>query len=128
MSGISRRSLLGYSGTAAAGAALGSAGSAQAAEGEAAEASQAAAQASASGSAAQSTTTFPPNTQFKGRTSLPSFEGELTITFSVAMVDAPSQHSVPPIEIANALNELAQQRGWNPITFYGTPAPVPLTS
>ncbi|MFJ5546376.1 hypothetical protein [Streptomyces sp. NPDC093225] len=128
MSGISRRSLLGYSGTAAAGAALVGAGTAQAAEGEAAAPEHAEAAQAGATQTAQSGPSFPPGTQFKGRTSLPGFEGELTITFSVAMMDAPQTHDVPPIEIAGALNQLAQQNGWSPITFYGTPAPAPLTS
>ncbi|WP_328966944.1 hypothetical protein [Streptomyces sp. NBC_00239] len=120
MSGISRRSLLGYSGTAAAGAALSSAGSAQAADAEAQAVDQA--------QAAQAAPAFPSGTEFKGRVSLPDYSGELTITFSVAMVDAAPAHGVAPLEIANALSQLAQQRGWLPVTFYGTPAPAPLTA
>ncbi|MEV8535489.1 hypothetical protein [Streptomyces sp. NPDC051211] len=119
MSGISRRSLLGYSGTAAAGAALASAGSAHAADAGAtgADATQ----------GTQAAPTFPAGTQFKGRTALPGGEGELVITFSVSTMDAPATHNVPPIDIANALTKLAEARGWSPITFYGTPAPAPLT-
>ncbi|MER7765066.1 hypothetical protein [Streptomyces sp. NPDC097619] len=124
MSGISRRSLLGYSGTAAAGAVLSGAAAAEAAEagteGTAAEGARSAAAATAPA--------FPPGTQFKGRTSLPGYEGELLLTFSVAITDASPGHDVPPIEIANALAQLAQQHGWQPFTFYGTPAPAPLTS
>ncbi|MER5930942.1 hypothetical protein [Streptomyces sp. NPDC002054] len=122
MSGISRRSLLGYSGTAAAGAALGTAGAAQAADttGTGAAAANAA-------QGTQAATTFPPGTQFKGRAATTGGEGELAITFSVAVMDAPASNGVAPIDIANALTELAEARGWAPITFYGTPAPAPLT-
>ncbi|QES51776.1 hypothetical protein DEJ50_31905 [Streptomyces venezuelae] len=125
MSGISRRSLLGYSGTAAAGAALAAAGTAQAADGTAV---QAGAAASSAAQGSQSAPVFPSGTQFKGSTALPGGEGELQITFSVSVVDAPGSYVVPPIEVANALNALAQTHGWSPVTFYGTPAPAPLTS
>ncbi|TGA90502.1 twin-arginine translocation signal domain-containing protein [Streptomyces palmae] len=130
MSGISRRSLLGYSGTAAAGAVLTSAGSAQADEGaEHAEDKKAGGTGSGESVATAAGNTFPMNTVFRARASLPNgVDGELGITFSVEMMDTPAGHEVPPIEIANALSKIVESHGWQPITFYGTPAPVPLTS
>ncbi|MFJ9648947.1 twin-arginine translocation signal domain-containing protein [Streptomyces sp. NPDC101206] len=124
MSGISRRSLLGYSGTAAAGAVLASGGSAEAAEEHAKEAK---APAAAAAQGTQAASAFPRGTQFKGTSMVPEVGGEVVITFSVSTVDAPASYDIPPIELANALNKIAQAHGWSPITFYGTPAPAPLT-
>ncbi|MDQ0954458.1 hypothetical protein QFZ24_008381 [Streptomyces phaeochromogenes] len=42
-------------------------------------------------------------------------------------MDTPTENVINPLEIANLLNELAESRGWPPATFYGTPAPAPLT-
>ncbi|WP_438318186.1 twin-arginine translocation signal domain-containing protein [Streptomyces sp. HUAS TT3] len=126
MSGISRRSLLGYSGTAAAGAVLASGGSAEAAEAHAKEA-KATAAAAATTQGTQAASAFPRGTQFKGTGMVPEVGGEVVITFSVSTVDAPASYDIPPIELANALNKIAQAHGWSPITFYGTPAPAPLT-
>ncbi|MEU5812057.1 twin-arginine translocation signal domain-containing protein [Streptomyces sp. NPDC047718] len=126
MSGISRRSLLGYSGTAAAGAVLASGGSAEAAEAHAREAKATAAAAAAT-QGTQAASAFPRGTQFKGTGMVPEVGGEVVITFSVSTVDAPASYDIPPIELANALNKIAQAHGWSPITFYGTPAPAPLT-
>ncbi|MBW5484199.1 hypothetical protein [Streptomyces bambusae] len=126
MSGISRRSLLGYSGTAAAGAVLAAPAAAQAADAADTGAKSAGA---AGAQATQIATSFPSGTQFKGRTSIPpDYSGELVITFSVATADAPASKDIPLMEIADALNTIVQAHGWSPITFYGTPAPVPLTS
>ncbi|MGW5348114.1 twin-arginine translocation signal domain-containing protein [Streptomyces sp. NPDC004050] len=125
MSGISRRSLLGYSGTAAAGAVLASGGSAEAAEAHAKEAKATAAAATTQGT--QAASAFPRGTQFKGTGMVPEVGGEVVITFSVSTVDAPASYDIPPIELANALNKIAQAHGRSPITFYGTPAPAPLT-
>ncbi len=58
---------------------------------------------------------------------VPGVGGEVAITFSVSTIDAPASYDIPPIELANALNKIAQDHGWSPITFYGTPAPAPLT-
>ncbi|MFK0254063.1 hypothetical protein [Streptomyces sp. NPDC090445] len=127
MSGISRRSLLGYSGTAAAGAVLTSAASAQAADAADAKTQSAGAAGASQAQGTQAAVSFPSGTQFKGRTATTGGEGELVITFSVSTIDAPASFNVPPIEIANALNKIAQDRGWGPVTFYGTPAPAPLT-
>ncbi|KUJ69448.1 hypothetical protein ACZ90_11195 [Streptomyces albus subsp. albus] len=128
MSGISRRSLLGYSGTTAAGAVLASAGSAQAADAEEKKGKDAGGTGVEESVGAQAAASFPAGTEFKGRTAVPGVGGELVITFSVAMMDAPASHDVPAIDIANALTKLAEDHGWSPITFYGTPAPAPLTS
>jgi hypothetical protein len=51
----------------------------------------------------------------------------LTLTFSVSVMDTPTENVINPIEIANLLNELTESRGWPPATFHGTPAPAPLT-
>ncbi|MGW1212547.1 twin-arginine translocation signal domain-containing protein [Streptomyces sp. NPDC002499] len=117
MSRISRRSLLGYSGTATAGAVLGGAATAQPAQ--AAEAEQ---------TADTTSTDFPNGTLFSGNSQLvqDDMNGDLTIKFSVAVSDTPAANVVSPLEIAEALNELAASKGWPPITFYGTPAPAPL--
>ncbi|MFE6332119.1 twin-arginine translocation signal domain-containing protein [Streptomyces sp. NPDC057798] len=114
MSSISRRSLLGYSGTTAAGAVLGTAASAQPAQ-----AAEAGAEATA----------FDPHTFFKGRTYRTigdDTHAEVEIEFRVANHEVPSASAITPLEIAELLSELAASRGWPPITFYGTPAPAPL--
>ncbi|MFE6359142.1 twin-arginine translocation signal domain-containing protein [Streptomyces sp. NPDC057806] len=114
MSSISRRSLLGYSGTTAAGAVLGTAASAQPAQ-----AAEAGAEATA----------FDPHTFFKGRTDMnvgDDTHAEVEIEFRVANHEVPSASAITPLEIAELLSELAASRGWPPITFYGTPAPAPL--
>ncbi|MFF3348254.1 twin-arginine translocation signal domain-containing protein [Streptomyces sp. NPDC002779] len=112
MSSISRRSLIGYSGTTAAGAVLGTAASAQPAQAAEAEATE-----------------FAADTFFKGRTYRTigdDTHAEVEIEFRVANHEVPSALAVTPLEIAELLSELAASRGWPPITFYGTPAPAPL--
>ncbi|MFG2928415.1 hypothetical protein [Streptomyces achromogenes] len=116
MSSISRRSLIGYSGTAAAGAVI--AGTASATPAQAAE--------TASASTAAD---FPEGTLFGGRSQrnisgdMPS---ELEIKFSIANAETPAAYSVTPQEIADAINKFLATRGWPAVTFYGTPAPAPL--
>jgi hypothetical protein len=113
---ISRRSLLGYSGTTAAGAVLAGTASAQPAQ---------AAQAAADTAAAD----FPAGTRFGGRASLSTGDdrsAELEIEFKVTTTEAPAANTITPLEIAKLLNDFAASRGWPPITFYGTPAPAPL--
>lgn len=128
MSSLSRRSLLGYSGTAAAGAVLASSGTAQAAE-------TATADTSASTAAASDTAAveFPPGTEFSGNSGLSVPEEDayyyLKIGFTVEISSingdtAPAENNVTPAEIANALSEFAVSKGWPPITFSGRPAPV----
>ncbi|MBD0842092.1 twin-arginine translocation signal domain-containing protein [Streptomyces sp. TRM68416] len=118
MSSISRRSLIGYSGTTAAGAVLGSAASAQPAQ--AAEAQTEAEAASA---------VFPPDTLFSGmsRISHTDTGTELYVKFSVEVAETPPAGAgITPQEIAELLSDFAVSRGWPPITFYGRPAPTAL--
>ncbi|MFC3577060.1 hypothetical protein ACFOZ0_28030 [Streptomyces yaanensis] len=109
---MSRRSLLGYSGTAAAGAVLGTAGSAQAGEVEAAGAP---------------TVEFPLGTQFSGSSRIGDADsgGYMAITFTFEPDGTiPAENAITATEVANALSEFAVSRGWPPITFSGRPAPV----
>ncbi|MEU9780617.1 hypothetical protein AB0H92_06485 [Streptomyces phaeochromogenes] len=115
MSSISRRSMLGYSGTTAAGAVIGAAGSAEAAE------------ADATAAAESSSPDFPSGTKFSADYSIGPIDASMTLTFSVSAMDTPTENVIIPIEIANLLNELAESRSWPAATFYGTPAPAPLT-
>lgn len=116
MSKISRRSLLGYSGTAAAGAVLATSAtsSAAAASGEAADTEAAAA------------VEFENGTEFSGITSIGPIDAQMSLTFSVRVVDVPAANNLTPLEVAEALSALAEARGWPPITFYGSPPPAPL--
>ncbi|MFD3922319.1 hypothetical protein [Streptomyces sp. NPDC058595] len=118
MSKISRRSLLGYSGTAAAGAVLASSATAQAAGSDAAPA-----QAAETGAAAVA---FDNGTEFTGRTSIGPVDASMTLTFSLQIDEAPPANRITALEVAEALSELAEARGWPPVTFYGTPPPAPL--
>ncbi|WP_405655917.1 hypothetical protein [Streptomyces sp. RK9] len=117
MSGVSRRSVLGYSGSAAAGAVLASAGTAQAEE----KSGAAAAQNAQAAEGSQSAVAFEPGTQFSGRVQHSSGYAELSMTFSVRHEERSGQQEVTPADIAEALNDLAAKRGWPSITFYGTP-------
>ncbi|MEU7563904.1 hypothetical protein [Streptomyces eurythermus] len=122
MSSISRRSLIGYSGTAAAGAVI--AGTASASPAQAAQAAQPVQAQSASTAA-----TFPEGTLFGGRSQRnigPDTPSELEIKFSIANAETPAAYSVTPQEIADAINKFLASRGWPAVTFYGTPAPAPL--
>ncbi|MEW2395411.1 hypothetical protein [Streptomyces sp. NPDC046862] len=112
MSSISRRSLLGYSGTAAAGAVLTSAGAAQAEEDGASTSDSAAVE-------------FPPGTEFRGSVALPDSDTTVEISFTLLSAQhAPEPYRLTELDIANALNELVMSHGWSPITFRGRPAPV----
>lgn len=115
MSSMSRRSLLGYSGTAAAGAVFASAGAADAAPG--------------TGETRSAAVEFAPGTRFGAEASISDSDLMMEMTFSVR-VDRPNglptANEITPLEIANALSELAEAKGWPPITFYGTPPPAPL--
>ncbi|WJV50520.1 hypothetical protein [Streptomyces flavofungini] len=117
MSGVSRRSLLGYSGSAAAGAVLASAGTAQADDNGGAADARPAQAAEGSGSEV----TFAPGTEFSGRVQHSTGYAELSMTFSVRVEEPSGQQVVTPMDVAEALNDLAAKRGWPPITFYGTP-------
>ncbi|MGW1718594.1 twin-arginine translocation signal domain-containing protein [Streptomyces sp. NPDC002156] len=116
MSSISRRSLLGYSGTAAAGAALGTATQAEAAEDDPTALPE-----------------FPYNTEFSGDSNIPNPEyseadGHVTLSFRVSCstTGAARPNQIDPIDVANALNAYLESRGWPTMTFYGTPVPAPL--
>ncbi|MDG5803616.1 hypothetical protein P9869_13230 [Streptomyces ossamyceticus] len=145
MSRLSRRTLLGYTGTAAAGtAAAGTAlfagGPVRAAEnGTAGEnptpdqaqtrpPSQTQAQTQAQAQAQENAgADFPEGTKFSGYVRMPGTEmTELTVSFTVSATEASATQRISALEVANALNELAATRGWPSITFYGTPAPAPL--
>ncbi|WP_327730751.1 hypothetical protein OG250_37975 [Streptomyces sp. NBC_00487] len=128
MSSFSRRSLLGYSGSAAAGAVLASGGTAQAASTVGAS--------TAVGASAESEAAaveFPPGTEFSGNSSL-SVEDEdayyylkIGFTFEISGWNGdtpPAENVVTPAEIASALSAIAVSKGWPPITFSGRPAPV----
>ncbi|MCX4679835.1 hypothetical protein OG413_31920 [Streptomyces sp. NBC_01433] len=114
MSSMSRRSLLGYSGSAAAGAAFASAGTATAAGAE---------------ESRSTTVEFDPGTEFAAQANAADSDLMMEMTFSVR-VDrpngVPSAQEITPLEIAEALSALAEAKGWPPITFYGTPPRVPL--
>lgn len=119
MSNISRRSLLGYSGTAAAGAVFASAGTASA-DGTESEGSD----------AAQSTAVeFSPGSKFEANASMAESDLMMEMSFSVR-VDwpngYPSAQDITPLEVANALSAIAESKGWPPLTFYGPQPPAPL--
>ncbi|MEU9734618.1 twin-arginine translocation signal domain-containing protein [Streptomyces sp. NPDC048002] len=130
MSSLSRRSLLGYSGTTAAGAVLGTAASAQPAQAaETAEAAQAADAAPAAEAGAPAATQFAHDTFFTGRTWTNTggeTNAEVQIEFRVTNSETPAALRISPLELAELLSEFAQSRGWPAITFYGDPAPVAL--
>jgi hypothetical protein len=137
MSSLSRRTLLGYTGTAAAGtAATGTAlftgGAARAAENGTADENPAPGQAqtrppSQTPTQENAGADFPEGTKFSGYVRMPGTEmTELTVSFTVSTTEAPAAQRISALEVANALNELAATRGWPPVTFYGTPAPAPL--
>ncbi|MGY1502853.1 twin-arginine translocation signal domain-containing protein [Streptomyces sp. QTS52] len=114
MSSISRRSLLGYSGTAAAGAALGTATQAEADDPTAMP-------------------EFPDNTEFSGNSTIRNAEysepdGYVGLSFRLncSTNGAARPNHIDLIDIANVLNEYIESRGWPPMTFYGTPVPAPL--
>jgi hypothetical protein len=135
MSSLSRRTLLGYTGTAAAGtAATGSAlftgGAARAAGNGTADENPAPGQAQTQAETQTQESAgadFPEGTKFSGYVRMPGAEmTELTVSFTVSTTEAPAAQRISALEVANALNELAATRGWPPVTFYGTPAPAPL--
>ncbi|MET8976688.1 twin-arginine translocation signal domain-containing protein [Streptomyces sp. NPDC004539] len=113
---LSRRSLLGYSGTTAAGAVLGTAAAAQPAQ---------AATAQASAQETASTVAFPPGTLFTGDTSIADTDEMLTLKFSVH-IQSGNARAIDPVELADLLSDFAVSRGWPAITFYGTPPPAAL--
>ncbi|MFF8657218.1 hypothetical protein [Streptomyces huasconensis] len=110
MSGVSRRALLGYSGSAAAGAVIASSGSAQAAEGQAA---------GAAGAEQASEVEWPMGGEFSGHSSLAAADASMTVRFSLEIEHAPSGQNITPLDIADAINEMAEARGWPRIQFHG---------
>ncbi|MEU1791076.1 twin-arginine translocation signal domain-containing protein [Streptomyces sparsogenes] len=132
MSRISRRSLLGYSGTAAAGAVLASAGSAQADEADKAEKAEKAVKAEEAVEAGKAGTTaaadVPTTGEFWGDAGRDGDgnDARMSLRFSVSFDSTNEADAITALEIANALNELGTSRGWRPVTFYYTPAPAPL--
>ncbi|MEU9790005.1 twin-arginine translocation signal domain-containing protein [Streptomyces sparsogenes] len=127
MSRISRRSLLGYSGTAAAGAVLASAGSAQADEAEKAVKAEEAVEAGKAGTTTAAAD-VPSTGEFWGDAGRDGDgnDARMSLRFSVSFESTNEADTITALEIANALNELGKSRGWRPVTFYYTPAPAPL--
>ncbi|MEV0322294.1 hypothetical protein ACIBKX_38745 [Streptomyces sp. NPDC050658] len=119
MTGVSRRALLGYSGSAAAGAALAGTGTARAAEGEPAKAAPAA-------DAAQEYDANVPNGQeFGGDVSIGDIDAMMQFSFKLRVENAPAAKQITPMEIVDAFNEIATSRGWPSMTFYyATSAPL----
>ncbi|MEU2561426.1 hypothetical protein ABZ626_19125 [Streptomyces longispororuber] len=123
MTGVSRRALLGYSGSAAAGAALASAGTARAADGapaEAAKATEAAKAAEESGGAEAQTIDYADGTEFRGTTSIGDIDAMMEMSFRIKIDNAPAAKQITPLEIAEALNKIGAARGWPKVTFYYT--------
>ncbi|MFI2617266.1 hypothetical protein [Streptomyces sp. NPDC018584] len=126
MSNVSRRSLLGYSGSAAAGAVLASAGTAHADSDSTGATEDKGARSTEAGPARAAAVAFEPGTQFSGRAQHSSGYAEVSMTFSIRHEETSGQQEISPEEVAEALNELATRRGWPRITFYGTPPKAPL--
>ncbi|WP_327319080.1 hypothetical protein [Streptomyces sp. NBC_01235] len=105
--GVSRRALLGYSSSAAAGAVLASAGSAQAEESEVTE------------QADESTPAWGYNVQFRGVTPPGPEEGSISVTFTIDMMPGSTAQDVTALDVANSINELLTSHGWPSIQFYG---------
>lgn len=113
MSDISRRKLLGYSGTAAAGAVFASTSAADAAEAD----------------PATTTVEFMEGSEFRADARMAGSDLMMDVSFKLR-VDRPngypSAQEITLLEVAEALSVLAQSKGWPPLTFYGTPPPVAL--
>ncbi|WUS95275.1 hypothetical protein OHA46_00660 [Streptomyces sp. NBC_00708] len=122
MSQVSRRSLLGYTGTAAAGAVFATGGTSEAAGRD--EAGDTTASASAT-----TPVEFMDGSEFKADHTMAESDLMMEMSFKVR-VDKPngypSAQDITPLEVAQALSALAQSKGWPPLTFYGTPPPAPL--
>ncbi|GHE40800.1 hypothetical protein GCM10018785_07920 [Streptomyces longispororuber] len=117
MTGVSRRALLGYSGSAAAGAALASAGTARAADGAPAEAAEAT---EGNGAAEAQTIDYADGTEFRGTTSIGDIDAMMEMSFRIKIDNAPAAKQITPLEIAEALNKIGASRGWPKVTFYYT--------
>ncbi|MGW0820633.1 hypothetical protein [Streptomyces sp. NPDC002845] len=101
MSSMSRRSLLGHSGTAAAGAVLAAGGTASAAQTGAQETTE----------TTKTTVEFTTGTEFTGHINIPDLEAGARFTFTVDATEAPESYRITPLDVLNALNELAASRG-----------------
>ncbi|MGW1780170.1 hypothetical protein ACWCQQ_13635 [Streptomyces sp. NPDC002143] len=113
--GVSRRALLGYSSSAAAGAVLASAGPAQAEAEAEAEGSVGAAQAA-------ETETDPDwgwNVPFRGVTPPGPEDGSIVVSFNIDFMSSPTAQKVTALDVADAINELLTSRGWPAIQFIG---------
>ncbi|MDQ0957702.1 MULTISPECIES: hypothetical protein [unclassified Streptomyces] len=119
--GVSRRALLGYSSSAAAGAVLTSAGPARAEEADVSDGTAAARQGGVTEQASDSDTEWGGSTQFRGTTTPPSpeDEGYIVMTFSIDQMPSPTMQKVTALDVAEAVNELLASRGWPAIKFYG---------
>ncbi|MEH0447574.1 MULTISPECIES: hypothetical protein [unclassified Streptomyces] len=117
--GVSRRALLGYSSTAAAGAVLTSAGSARAEEADVTDRTTTAQQAGVTGETADADEEWGGSTQFHGTTPPGPEEGYITMTFSIDQMPSPTMQKVTALDVAGAINELLTSRGWPTIKFYG---------
>ncbi|WP_314220855.1 hypothetical protein [Streptomyces zaehneri] len=104
---MSRRALLGCSGSAAAGTVLASAGSVQAEETRAAE------------QTSESSPAWITDTPFRGVTPPGPEEGTVTVTFTIDVMSSPTAQNVTPLDVANAINELLTSRGWPAMQFHG---------
>ncbi|MER5633760.1 hypothetical protein [Streptomyces nitrosporeus] len=115
---MSRRKLLGYTGTAAAGAVFASAASAEAAEtGTDTDTDE----------ARTTATEFMHGTDFWASASMAESDLMMEMSFKLRVDQPngyPSAQHITPLEVAQALSALAQSKGWPPLTFYGTPPPV----
>ncbi|MEW2044759.1 hypothetical protein [Streptomyces sp. NPDC005476] len=123
--GVSRRALLGYSSSAAAGAVLTSAGSARAEEADVSDRTAAARQGgvteqgSVARQASDADEEWGGSTQFRGTTPPGPEEGYIAMTFSIDRMPSPTLQKVTALDVAEALNELLTSRGWPAIKFYG---------
>ncbi|MFD9392430.1 hypothetical protein ACFWBB_17440 [Streptomyces sp. NPDC060000] len=106
--GVSRRALLGYSGSAAAGAVIASAGPAQAEGAEVAE------------QASESTPEWIGGAEFRGTTPPGPEDGHIIASFSIDLMSSPTAQDVTALDVANAINALITSRGWPAMQFYGT--------
>ncbi|MEU2021420.1 hypothetical protein ABZ565_04535 [Streptomyces sp. NPDC016469] len=128
MSQFSRRSLLGYTGTAAAGAVFATAGTSEAAG---RDEPATAAEATTTSTSATNPVEFVDGTEFRADQSMSESDLMMEMSFKVRVDKpngCPSAQDITPLEVAEALSALAQSKGWPPLTFYGTPAPAPLNS
>ncbi|MFI1031126.1 hypothetical protein [Streptomyces sp. NPDC020951] len=109
--GVSRRALLGYSSSAAAGAVLASAGPAQA-EAEGTGVAEQAAE-------AETDPDWGWNVPFRGVTAPGPEDGSIAVSFNIDFMSSPTAQKVTALDVADAINELLTSRGWPAIQFFG---------